>query len=115
LAKLILSSPNPMTFAEIMAIAYPEGGCEGDMAKALGNANVGRVRSLRRALRRLCDDGIIMLIGEGGRGDPRRYWKNPMLVAMSGDKESWRKLTEQISADPALTAAANAAAKKMFS
>jgi len=41
LMKMILHSPNPLTFAEIMAIAYPEGGFEGDMAKVLGNSNVG--------------------------------------------------------------------------
>jgi len=70
-----------------MAIAYPEGGFEGDMAKVLGNSNVGAVRSLRPALRRLCDDGSVMIIGEGGRGDPHRYWVDPMMVALSGNKD----------------------------
>jgi len=108
LANLILQSPDPMTFAEIAAVAFPPGSYEADISR------VGRVRSLRRALRRLCDDGTIMKIGDGGRGDPYRYWLNPMMVAMTGDKKFYRKLNKRIAADPALTAAANAIAKRLF-
>ena len=74
---LVEYAPAPMTFAEIMAIAYPEGSFESDMAKIIGGSKVGRIRSLRRALRRLCDTGDVMMLGEGGRRDPHRYWLNP--------------------------------------
>ena len=57
LMKLIWSSPDPMTFVEIMAVAFPEGSYEFDIAKVVGGSNVGRVRSLRRALQRLCHGG----------------------------------------------------------
>ena len=114
LMKMILRSPNPLTFAEIMAIAYPEGGFEGDMAKVLGNSNVGAVRSLRPALRRLCDDGSVMIIGEGRRGDPHRYWVDPMMVALSGNKDWYGEVCKRIEAEPALTAAANAAARRFM-
>ncbi len=76
LINLLAHSPDPMTFAQIMAIAYPEGSFESDMAKALGGSRVGRVRSLRRALRALCDTGEITMVGEGSRREPRRYWFN---------------------------------------
>jgi hypothetical protein len=77
LLDLLLEARDPMTFAEIMAIAYPEGSFESDMAKVLGGSAVGRVRSLRRALRRLCATGEVMMRGEGSRRDPHRYWLNP--------------------------------------
>jgi hypothetical protein len=114
LTEMIFSSPNPLTFAEIMAITYPPDSLENDLAKTLGGANVGAVRSLRRALKRLCDDGTIMPIGAGGRSDPHRYWLNPMMVAAFGDKEEYRELSERIDTDPALLAAANAAAARLL-
>ncbi len=81
LTDLLLGhSPDAMTFAEIMAIAFPEGSFESDMAKALGGSKVGRVRSLRRALRRLCDTGDVMMFGEGSRRDPHRYWLDPIVA-----------------------------------
>jgi hypothetical protein len=86
LTGLLLNySPDPMTFAEIMAIAYPEGSFESDMAKALGGSRVGRVRSLRRALRRLCDTGDVLVLGEGSRSDPHRYWLDPLNPMASSD------------------------------
>jgi hypothetical protein len=112
LMKLILQSPDPMTFAQIMTIAFPDGSFESDMAMARGGSKVGRVRSLRRALRRLCQDGVIMMIGDGGRGDPYRYWLNPMMVALSGNEALYDDLCKRIDADPALTTAANAAASR---
>jgi hypothetical protein len=114
LMKMILHSPDPMTFAEIMAIAFPEGSYESDMAKTIGGSNVGAIRSLRRALRRLCDDSSIMMIGEGGRSDPHRYWVNPMLLALFGDKTWYDEVRKRIDADPALTAAANASAGRFM-
>jgi hypothetical protein len=114
LMKMILHSSNPLTFAEIMAIAFPEGSYEADMAKICGGSNVGAIRSLRRALRRLCDDGSIMMIGKGGRADPYRYWVDPMMLALFGEKEWYDEVCKRIDADPALTAAANAAARRFM-
>jgi hypothetical protein len=112
--KMILHSSDPLTFAEIMAVAFPEGSYESDMAKTIGGSNVGSVRSLRRALKRLCDDGSIMIIGKGGRSDPHRYWVDPIMLALSGDKEWYEEVCKRISADPALTAAANASARRIM-
>ena len=78
LTNLIDISPAPLTFNQILAIAYPPGSYESDLAKICGGSNVGKVRSLRRALKRLCDDGTIMEVGMGGRGDPHRYVLNPL-------------------------------------
>ena len=114
LMKMILRSPDPLTFAQIMAIAFPEGSYESDMAKIIGGSNVGSIRSLRRALKRLCDDGSIMIIGKGGRSDPHRYWVDPMMLALFGDKEWYAEVSKRISADSALTAAANASARRIM-
>ena len=60
---------------------------------------------------RLCDDNLIMIIGKGGRGDPHRYWLNPMMLALVGNKAAYDEVNKRIEADPALVAAANAAAE----
>jgi len=54
LMKLIWSSPD---LVEIMAVAFPEGSYEFDIAKVVSGSNVGRVRSRRRELQRLCQGG----------------------------------------------------------
>jgi hypothetical protein len=115
LAELICGSDKPMTFADILACAYPEGSYEGDMAKELGQVNVGRVRSLRRALKSLVDDEFLIAIGEGGRGDPKRFWINPMLIALSGSssKEDFDRTAAILKAEPGGTAAANKAWARM--
>ena len=41
LMKLIWSSPDPMTFVEIMAVAFPEGSYEFDIAKVVSSADMG--------------------------------------------------------------------------
>jgi hypothetical protein len=74
----------PMTFEQILAIAFPEGSYESDMAKALGGTNVGRVRSLRRALRKLCDVGIIQITGRR----PAHYRLHPQFVEQGMERNS---------------------------
>ena len=81
LMNMLNGAPDPLTFAEITAIAFPEGSYESDMAKIIGGANVGRIRSLRRALQRLCDDGSIKRVGTGSRGDPYHYCQHHMVMA----------------------------------
>src|SRR6202035_5353930 len=36
-------------------------------------------RSLRRALRRLCEQRFLVPLGDGGRGEPLRYFFHPRL------------------------------------
>jgi hypothetical protein len=107
LLGVIGQSDKPMTFAEIAARAFPEGSFEADMTKLLGASNVARVRSLRRALHKLCDRNVLLAVGQGGRGDPHRYCFDPLFVAIFGDKEDYKKACAVIEADPAGSEAAN--------
>jgi hypothetical protein len=107
LLGVIGQADKPMTFAEIAARAFPEGSFEADMTKALGGSNVARVRSLRRALRNLCDSSVLLAVGAGGRRDPHRYCLDPLFAAMVGSKEDYRKACAVVQADPAGNEAAN--------
>jgi len=66
----------PMSFDEILARTYPPGSFEYDAAKEIGGSQVGRVRSLRRALGRLCDLGIIQIFDRR----PHRYRLHPFFT-----------------------------------
>lgn len=66
----------PMTFEDISTCAYRAGTFNGDLAKELGGSNVGGVRSLRRALGKLCDLGVIQIVGRR----PHRYRLDPLFV-----------------------------------
>jgi hypothetical protein len=68
----------PMTFDEVLNRAYPPGSFEGDMAKEFGGANVGRVRSLRRALFKLCEDDVVQICGIKR---PHSYRLHPTFLA----------------------------------
>ena len=65
-----------MSFDEILARTYPPGSFEYDAAKEIGGSQVGRVRSLRRALGRLCDLGIIQILDRR----PHRYRLHPFFT-----------------------------------
>jgi hypothetical protein len=93
---LLMNAKKPMTFAEILAQAYPDGSFESDMAKVLGNSNVGRVRSLRRALHKGVKDEVIMTIGKGGRAEPHRYCIAPIALAMlAKDNDEFAEMMQQ--------------------
>jgi hypothetical protein len=109
LTRLVLGSEKPMTFADILARAFKEGSYEADMTEALGGGFT-LVRSFRRALKCLVDDGTIIAIGEGGPGDPKRYWVNPMMVALFGEKERYDAITATLVAEPGGQDAMNKAA-----
>jgi hypothetical protein len=97
--ELLVRTKKPMTFAEIMTCAYPPGSFEGDMAKTLGNSNVGAVRSLRRALHKMVKDGTLTAHGEGGRADPHRYYINHIQLALiTKDKAEYEEMTRWKSA-----------------
>jgi hypothetical protein len=99
---LLMQNKKPMTFAEILARAYPPGSFNGDMAKALGGANVGGVRSLRRALQKMIKDGTLIALGEGGRAAPHRYYIDDMLLAMMvKDEAEYEEMTRWSRPDPA--------------
>jgi hypothetical protein len=80
--KLLMQTKKPMTFADIMACAYPPGSFEGDMAKEFGSSGIGRVRSLRRALHKMVVDGTLTAHGKGGPADPHRYYFNDIFLAI---------------------------------
>ena len=66
-----------MTFTEIIAIAKPhESGYRPHVE-----------RSLRRALKRMIDDGVVFTAGRGGPGDPQRYFLHPLLGGAVGGVE----------------------------
>src|SRR5262249_13495163 len=79
LFNLLHSNEKPMTFAEILARAYPAGSYERDMAKIIGGSKVGRVRSLRRTLLKMVRDDALVTLGSGRRGDPHRYEINGFI------------------------------------
>jgi hypothetical protein len=84
------------------------------MVKALGPGKVARVRSLRRAMKSLVDDHSLIAIGEGGPADPKRYWLNPMMIAMSGNKDDFDKATAMLEREPGGVAAMSKTARAMF-
>jgi len=114
LFRLVRDSNKPMTFANILARAFPEGSYEADMVKALGPGNVARVRSLRRAMKSLVDDNMLIAIGDGGPADPKRYWANPMMIAMTGNNDDFERVSAMLEAEPGGTKAMNKAARAMF-
>jgi hypothetical protein len=104
LFSLLMQTKKPMTFAEILARAYPPGTFNGDMAKVLGGANVGGVRSLRRALYKMVKDGTLTAFGKGGRADPHRYYIDAIMLGMiTKDKAEYEEMTRWLRPDPAHT------------
>jgi len=59
-----------------------------------------RVRALRRALKGLCDSGVLMAVGDGGPSDAYRYCINPLVAAIGGTKEQYDKAIAMLQADP---------------
>jgi hypothetical protein len=92
----------PMTFAEIFALAYPEGSFEADMIKALGPSKVSGVRSLRRAVHKMVEDQVLIALGNGGPSEPYRYFFHPMLIGMMGDSALQKALEADSGAELAV-------------
>jgi hypothetical protein len=74
---LDLISHQPMTFAEMRAIAH------GDDT-ILFTMMPQPERSLRRALRKLIDDGAVATTGTGGPRSPFRYHLRPAVLFFGG-------------------------------
>jgi hypothetical protein len=88
----------PMTFKEILARAYPAVTYEGDMAGAIGVFKVGGVRSLRRALGKLCDLGVIQIAGRR----PHHYRLSPHFAALEHNAEAITLLCKILKNEPAM-------------
>jgi len=71
----------PVTFEEISDRAYPAGTFNADLAKAIGGSNVGGIRSLRRALGKLCDLGVIQIVSRR----PHRYCLHPFFARQGAE------------------------------
>ena len=101
LQRLLLESvgAEPMTFEEISARAYPAGTFNGDLAKVIGGSNVGGVRSLRRALGKLCDLGVIQIVGRR----PHHYRLHPFFAACEHDEEMIALACRILKNEPAMT------------
>jgi hypothetical protein len=57
-------------------------------------------RSLRRALHRLTDKCMLIAAGNGGPGDPLRYFVHPLRIGMMEDKTRADALRAALEADP---------------
>jgi hypothetical protein len=75
----------PMTFAEIVQVAKPH---------AAGYRS-HLERSMRRALRTLAKAGLVIPLGRGGPGDPRRYCAHPMFFGFAAGDPRIDELTKQ--------------------
>jgi hypothetical protein len=65
---------------------------------------------MRRALHRLADTNLLIAMGDGGPGDPLRYFIHPLMIGMMDDTPERHALQEAIEAD---SGAEEAAAKFM--
>ena len=71
-------SGKPLTFAEIVKLAYP-------LDSPSRPPQAWEIRSLRRALQKMVKDSIVLTDGVGGPGDPHRYSINPMVLALAAE------------------------------
>ena len=88
----------PMTFADIRAEALSD-----DPGSTLP---ASLERSMRRALHRLASEGTLIEIGDGGPGDPYRYFIHPLLIAlMCDEQEELDAIYKKLEADSGTPAA----------
>jgi hypothetical protein len=87
---LIERAGKPMTFAAIRA----------DMETKL--RPTFDERSLRRAVHRLTEKCVLIAMGNGGPGDPLRYFVHPLRIGMMRDQDAARAEAMQsaLKADP---------------
>jgi hypothetical protein len=91
----------PMTFADIRAHIIQSIGAQPDE-----KLRVSFERSLRRALHRLTSDHMLIAMGEGGPGEPLRYFIHPLFIGMMGDTPQALALREALEADSGANEAA---------
>lgn len=109
LLSIIRRHAKPMTFAAIQA----------DIKQQIGAGPEARLRpsferSLRRALHGLVDHWHLITMGDGGPGDPLRYFIHPLAIGTMGDTPESQRLREAIEADPGAEAASDRWMRKAF-
>jgi hypothetical protein len=106
LLAIIGQQSKPTTMAEIVAFAMQQAGVN-DLDR---KAHPTVLRKLYRSLKALCDVDVVVALGDGGPGDPKRYCLNPLMVAIGGSKEQYDKAQAIFQSDPG----ANIAAARMM-
>jgi hypothetical protein len=94
--QTICTHGKPMTFAEIRNVAANATILPGSM-KLIPSAE----RSLRRALQTMVRDESLIALGSGGRGDPHRYFLNPLVAVVAGNKAKFDAWSEALQASDA--------------
>jgi hypothetical protein len=90
LLGIIRRHGRPMTFAEMRG----------------GALSASLERSARRALHRLVCDGLLIAMGDGGPGEPLRYFLHPLGIGMMGDTPEAHELRKALEADSGADVAA---------
>ena len=85
----------PMTFEDIRNVIRQDFEMD-DGAKLYPSFE----RSLRRALHRMVRTSGLIAIGDGGRGDPYRYFVHPMIIGMMAKTPETEALQQALQADP---------------
>ena len=80
LLAMIRQRGKPMTFEDIRRAIWQGAGRRG-----IPKLRITVERSLRRALHRLTDRWHLIAIGDGGLGDPLRYFIHPSMIGMMGE------------------------------
>jgi hypothetical protein len=108
--ETILQHGKPMTFDDIRAVILQELEVEAGTRLRLSFE-----RSLRRALHRIAEPGgELIVIGEGGRADPYRYFIHPLIIGMMGQDAKADALQQALEADPGAKRAAAKCMAEMF-
>jgi hypothetical protein len=106
LLAIIGQQSKPMTMAEIVAFSMQQAGVNNPDRRAHPTV----LRKLYRSLKALCDINVVVALGDGGPGDPKRYCLNPLMVAVGGSKTQYDKAQAIFQSDPS----ANIAAARMM-
>jgi hypothetical protein len=91
----------PMTFEAIRATVR-----QGADLPADAKLRPSFERSLRRATHSLTQSFHLIAIGDGGPGDPHRYFIHPLMIGMMGDTPTAHTLQKALEADSETEAAA---------
>jgi hypothetical protein len=95
----------PMTFAEMRATASDQPGVK---------LRPSFERSVRRALHSLTTNNMLIAMGDGGPGDPLRYFLHPLLIGFLGDTPEAKALQAALEADSGANEAAGRFMAKHF-
>jgi hypothetical protein len=91
----------PITFADIRSHVN-----EGRGVEPGAKLRLAFERSMRRALHQLVSKFLLVAIGDGGPGDPLRYFIHPLVIGAMGDTPEAHALKAVLEADPGANEAA---------